>query len=151
MKVIFLDIDGVMVTGKVMHSFTGVFPDFSQTCVACLNDLTRRTGAKLVISSTWRWAHPKYLDLIQFLKDQGVEAEVVGMTPRVTAIGSLAESRGFEISSWLEDNPVDSFVILDDDDDMGELLDKLVKTEFDDGLLPPHVERAQEILDMRES
>jgi len=144
MNVIFLDIDGVMVTGRVMTSFHGVFPPFDRACVACLNNLIERTGARIVISSTWRWAHPKHIDLHAYLKEQGVKGEIEDMTPRETA---NSRGRGDDILAWLKSRKdIESFVILDDDDDMLELGGRLVQTKFNEGLTPVCVEEAVDIM-----
>ena len=56
-------------------------------------------------------------------------------------------SRGREIQLWLQQHPeVDSFVILDDDADMDNLIDRLVQTEIETGLTEQDADRAIELL-----
>lgn len=60
------------------------------------------------------------------------------------------ETRGAQIQSWLDDHPeVTHYVVLDDDADMGPVLDRLVKTTWEYGLLDEHVDRAAGMLGER--
>ena len=172
MKIVFLDIDGVICTqeeifhdpekkksgeikiedymrrvdGKWLHMFSPV-------AVAALNHITNTTGAKLVISSTWR---NKGVDRLKIhFKEQGVTGEIIGITPYVYNEEHKCKMRGGEIQVWLDKNPgVESFVILDDDSDMLHLLPRLVKTMWDDyektgepeGLVMKHAEQAIKML-----
>lgn len=145
MKIIFLDIDGVLLN----ISSRGIEP--CAYCVKNLNDIVKITGAKIVVSSTWRKGG---LEQIRFVLAQwGVTGEVIGITPvlsRVTERSGFTRGacRGDEIARWLEQNgPVDSFVILDDDGDMGELRSRLVTTSFYTGLTRLHAAQAIGILE----
>jgi hypothetical protein len=142
MKVIFLDIDGVLNSLRSAIRY-GNFDHFSREAVKALNILTDATGAKLVISSTWRIARKDYIDV---LRANGVMGEIIGATPNLShdqngvCVGVI---RGFEIKVWLEDHPdVEDFIILDDDNDMGELLNHLVQTNPDVGLTFDDAKRA---------
>ena len=53
MKIIFLDIDGVLNTISNWGS-RPIEKRFSPGCVAALNKITEHTGAKIVISSSWK-------------------------------------------------------------------------------------------------
>ncbi len=133
-KIIFLDADGVM-NGIRNWPLTGA-PRWwiDPKAVTRLNNLTKRSGAKLVISSTWR----RFWDVPSILKRAGVVAPVVGETPYLPG-----RERGIEIRAWLSQHPdVESYVILDDDSDMGELVDHLVLTDWDLGIQDKHVEMA---------
>jgi hypothetical protein len=114
-----------------------------------LNEITRATGAVIVVSSTWRICNEaEFARLIDYLKQEGVEAEIIGRTPRVpsrrTAEGH--EARGIEIQDWLDENPVDKFVILDDDSDMEHLMPYLVHTTWNDGISEENVAEAIALL-----
>ena len=56
MKVIFLDIDGVLNSEEYYESFPdGEFiPPIDPVCVERLKRIVDRTGAKLILSSSWR-------------------------------------------------------------------------------------------------
>ena len=148
MKMIFLDIDGVMnskrnalrlqaegVSDKLMRQF-------DPEAVQCLNRILNDTGAQIVISSTWRrlWS----LDSLRsHFKEQGVERpeRIVGETPTV-----FSGCRGREIELWLRDHDCDGFLILDDDSDMTPFMEKLVKTSFDNGLTATEANEVMERL-----
>jgi hypothetical protein len=145
MKVVFLDIDGVLVTyGSLRRSASGSHAKPDRGCVVALNSVLQRTGAKIVVSSTWRLAG--LASIRQTLNEWGVRGEVIGITPNLTRkLGAVFVStkRGDEISLWLASHPdVDRFVILDDDSDMNGLSDRLVKTNFTEGLTGEHAHRA---------
>lgn len=138
MKVIFLDIDGVLVT---MESFTryrrsGSNAQAHPDCVEQLNRILAHTGAAIVLSSTWRMFGRPYMD--RKFTEWKIQKPVTDFTPILqTKEGEIVVSqpRGHEIQSWLDGHPeVRQFVILDDESDMAHLLPALVKTDFNDGL-----------------
>jgi hypothetical protein len=139
-KIVFLDFDGVVNAFDEPESLRYL----SQTCVANLNTLLERSGASIVISSTWRIGH-RIVDMIQILVNAGFRfpERVIGITPR----GCQGQVRGDEIGLWLKDHPeVKEFVILDDDSDMGPFMDRLVRSDSDIGLTDLDVEKALKIL-----
>lgn len=148
MKVIFLDIDGVMTSFASLERFRSA-KNFDPISVTNLNKLTDKSGAVIVISSTWRLLN-KFQWIASWMKKEGVTGSVVGLTPDFRDQASELEKRrrGAEIQAWLDTHPdVTSFVILDDDRDMGPLLPKLVHTSFETGLTQEHVDHALELLD----
>lgn len=107
-------------------------------------------GACIVVSSTWRKGGLEEMRTI--LRLLGVTGEVIGITPDMSVKSNSiwvnhARNRGAEIQAWLDANgnpgPI---VILDDDDDMGPLLDRLVRTDDHFGLLDEHIDRALALL-----
>lgn len=154
MKILFLDIDGVLNS----HDFwrrcreLGILPDdkVDPLAVERLNRLTDESGAKIVVSSTWRlpyvWNGQLGM-LVTRLQKVGIKGEIIGMIPD----HQKAYGRGGEIQSWMlqarqDGIDIESFVILDDDSDMEHLISYLVQTKFADGLQDIHVEAAIEIL-----
>lgn len=146
-KVIFLDIDGVLNSNNTFadnQEWRKFFCKFSNKSlkdeityhmididldkVFMLRDVCNLTGAKIVISSSWRrlWYYPLTEE-----KLVNLGLPIVGTTPYIKG------NRGEEIRRYLQNNKVDNFVILDDDifPDFYELENYLVKTSFyDDGL-----------------
>jgi hypothetical protein len=106
--IIFLDIDGVLV--HLTHNPSGrkLRKDFDPACVAVLNRLVKETGAKIVISSTWRHFDP--LDELRGkFTEAGFEGEIIGVTPMII-------NRGDEILKWIRDNNYTGrFIVIDDD------------------------------------
>lgn len=131
LKIIFLDIDGVMNPGFV-HDCLDMGPALRPEHVRVLNRIVAQSGARVVVSSAFRIGRS-----LKFLKkefaDAGFEGEIVGKTP------TLHTGRDMEIWTWLEANAADSYVILDDMVSMGTLSRKLVCT-YPDGLTEEHIE-----------
>lgn len=146
MRVIFLDVDGVLNCRNRWESLpqansrsigSKVDPD----AVIRLRAILEATGAKIVVSSTWR--HFFMRELTEFLHHHGVNRDlVVGQTPYCSS-----GHRGEEIQRWLTEHPeVNSFVILDDDSDVEPFEDRLVQTTWEYGLLDGHVPVAIDVL-----
>lgn len=127
-KIIFLDFDGVLNVIPTKHDDFGAI--FHVEFVLNLKEIIEETGAKIVISSSWRsdgleklrrmWEHRKY------------PGEIVDVTPSTVAAGKRYDipydlvKRGDEIRLWLENNKVNKFVIIDDDNDICEYRDNFV-------------------------
>lgn len=159
LKLIFLDIDGVM--NAIEDNPDSIFPDNpSKYHMKFLNRIIKETGAHVVISSCWRH-HFNTLSMWRFLDALGFEGKVVGSTQTLDHPDSI---RGEEIQAWLDgykrkptwdvhyssvinyDEPINSFVIIDDDRDMGNLIDKLVHCDSHLGLGEAETVKAIEIL-----
>ena len=135
MKIIFLDIDGVLnyetCWGRPENENTQDVWD--EDCVSELNRIVEETGAKIVVSSTWRLYDDAYAIIIEKMGIK--EGSIIGKTkdylPIIKAGGTC---RGDEIQDWLDttNDVIENFVILDDDDDMGELVPYLIQTDFRD-------------------
>ena len=146
MKIIFLDIDGVLNNMGWIYTH----PDredgahLSPSHVERLTRLVAETGAKVVVSSTWRILH-KRRKLQALLEAKGFVGEVIGRTSR-----NHSGVRGLQILEWLNLHPeVTRWVVLDDEvSDLHDLpWGHVVKTEFALGLLDIHVEQAINILE----
>lgn len=144
MNVIFLDIDGVLNSTNYMIECNGTFDypenQMDKNAIKRLNKITGITGAKIVVSSTWRLHFiNKPLDRLQIcMRSYGITGEIVGMTNNEHG---GPDRRGKQIQDWINEHPeLDKFVIIDDDSDMGHLLPHLIKTSTADGLLDKHVD-----------
>lgn len=132
MKVIFLDIDGVLNSDEYIEktqrlNIEGIEKDVDKEKIKLLKKAIAETGAKIVLSSSWRYTkNGGYLK--QLLGEYGIFTD---STPFVN------HERGKEIKQWLTKHPeIDDFVILDDEifdsyDD--ELMKKLVKISNENG------------------
>lgn len=144
MKLIFLDIDGVLNHGlyfekqsKENINWDAMTKEewrikrfFDPESIDILNEITDKTNAKIVISSSWRNSFEKVSEMISFFQKVGITGEVIDRTGtlRFTGIKDYDYSvpRGCEIKAWLEMNKgiLNSkiskvkYVILDDDSDM---------------------------------
>lgn len=120
MKVIFLDFDGVLnVIPQGHDEFGGIFhPEF----VDNLKRIIDETGAKLIISSSWR--HSGLERMKRMWEFRGYPGEIIGITPDLWRRVKDEEyherlQRGDEIQVILDLKPeIENYVILDDDSDM---------------------------------
>lgn len=152
-KLIFLDIDGVLDTYKSRYALDPVLMER-------LGVLLERTGAKIVISSSWR--SNDVASTVEFVTDPDNPSVnghpfpysdmIVGVTPILFTVkdGDIDRpaTRGEEIDAYLKAHPCDKYVILDDCPEMLRYQwphQVLVNDEF--GLTDADVEKAIKILD----
>jgi hypothetical protein len=118
MKVIFLDIDGVLNSIRSGIGLTGFEGDDKQhgldpTSVGLLKELCRISGAVIVISSTWRKGRTYDWFIEMFKNFDWIDAPVIDVTPVVSD-----GFRGEEVKRWLYAHPeVTDHIILDDSRD----------------------------------
>jgi hypothetical protein len=150
-RIIFLDIDGVLNSGKSLHEQRRLDPDsrdwadmLDVDAVRLLNELILATGAKIVVSSTWRYAL-SLDELRDVLGRKGCVGEIVDVTPDRPSV--MGRCRGDQIAEWLGCHFVGSWVILDDNSDMGCLSHRLVQTSFATGLRRRHIDAARRLLE----
>jgi hypothetical protein len=146
MKVVFLDIDGVLATSCSTEEGWNVTFDqqtsygLDRICVGYLNELVE-LDVKFVLSSTWRIIHSLSWNE-GFLKLHGFRGALLSKTPH-----DHQARRGKEIEKWLNNHPeVTHFAILDDDDDMEPFMHKLVRTTMKTGLGPSHIREIKKLL-----
>jgi hypothetical protein len=152
MKVIFLDIDGVLVKNRLNGEPILTNPDsdhnngmFDKKAVDNFNRLLSETGASIVVSSSWRLGRSKS-ELSFILKLAGVHnPPVIGATPFIWDHQIGRSNRGKEILEWLAKNPyVEDFIVIDDCDFQeleGIPLNRYIKTTMDEGFGPDHTFR----------
>lgn len=138
-KVIFLDYDGVInkidPEGKY-HTPTLMVGDIMTMAdpelVYTLNLLVDRTGAEIVLSSSWRH-HPEWRES---LAASGVIKPLLDRTPRRLPEGMVDTMRGDQIAYWLSQHPeVEKYAIIDDDSDMLESQkENFFQTDVKEGL-----------------
>lgn len=136
-RVVFLDLDGVLAPIRRWDRYG----DLDTSCIRVLNDIVAQSGAEIVVSSTWRYGR-SVSELQETLRGEGFTGRVVDKTPTSVAGSDRAE----EIAAWLNEHPVDGYVIIDDHADMGELRPRLLQTHPAHGLQPDDVPRAVAIL-----
>lgn len=139
MKVLFLDIDGVLINERYASRNTA-----DPKCVRELNRITDVTGAKIVVSSSWRhYGLPK---IALILRQWGVTGDIIGITPTMKD-----RERRWEIMTWLDRSDYDwsnsMFVVIDDERDAIPAGDFGVRTTFERGLGRQGADRAIAILE----
>ena len=110
MKVIFLDIDGVLTTDRTQYKSA------DPECMARLNTLVETTGAKVVLTSTRRFDK----GIRELLRSWGARFEIWGFTQskEEQEYGFLLSGKKIEeIYDWVihSKEPVTQFVIIDDE------------------------------------
>lgn len=147
MRVLFLDIDGVVNTFQMYKDLPfnipanelkfveGYYVDIcspsqkrvsNTQAVIILDKICHEFDLKIVLSSTWRLGH--YEETIEALRKAGLseDIEIIGKTGRYDS-----GRRGSEITRWLGEHPgIEDYIILDDDDfDLFEHRNHLFKTD----------------------
>lgn len=149
MKIIFCDFDGVINSRQFFYKqkSSGILliqhesEMFDLAALERLNKILVETGARIVVSSTWRSKGVEKLkDLFVFCGFPLISERIVD----VTEISS--KSRGQQIQNWLKNKEINSYCILEDDPDSDMLEENLVQTKYETGLLDDHVARAIKIL-----
>jgi len=162
MKIIFLDIDGVL-NSQLFYTNRGNnegdskedyhLHQLDSESIIFLNSLIEETGAKVVLSSTWRMGNTMpYMQSL--LEKKGFIGEIIAYTPILHYEGAL---RGNEIYLWIQQHTemlgvstgsdFKEYVIFDDDSDM--LLwqrNNFIQIDPYAGLSPNHCYRAKYIL-----
>lgn len=160
MKIIFLDIDGVLITQNDIAEAKRMGWRYqwpSAYRVRQLNRIHEMTQARIVVSSAWRFRSEFPHEFMgATLRSWEIRARLFALTPsevRESIRVRYPNLRAAEIAEWLAyadtslPVSVDSFVILDDGSDMGDLSDRLVKCDFETGLTEELADKAIEMLE----
>ena len=136
MKLIFLDIDGVLNN----HPCWPKGPELHRPQCDLLQQIIERTGAKIVLTSSWRnWLADGSMTLVGFsrlLQTHGVTgAEVVGYL-RVGPVDAGDRTKAIREYLWGKGA---KFIVLDD---LPLAIETLVRTDGHAGLTAEHVEQA---------
>jgi len=149
MKIIFLDIDGVLNSHRTVkaygrYGFLGFKDEYylDPVAVKMIEHLCQTLDVKVVISSSWRLG-AKLEEFKQLFDHYQVKIPVIGFTP------SFHDGvRGDEIQFYLDENKdVTHYVILDDDSDMlDSQKEHFVHVDRADGLSSQNLEDCVRIL-----
>lgn len=121
MKIIFLDFDGTMDTARYelilritgQPSIDAYGTVFDPECVWNLKQIIDKTGAKIVVSSSWK-SILSFEELLDMWGKRGLPGEVIDTTPYTLE----CRNRGDEIDLWLMGRDEEcQYVILDDIDE----------------------------------
>lgn len=157
-KIIFLDFDGVLNSRLWFDKTKGnrEHDSLDEVAVGFLNTLIKKTGAKVVVSSTWRLGHTVD-ELQEILNRSGFEGEVIDKTVDMRK-GEDGDCilRGNEILQWIKSHPeivqvgywdYKNYVIFDDDSDMLYWQRyNFIQTDPYVGLTPNNIYKAEKIL-----
>ncbi len=169
MRILFLDVDGVLNSADWMrrrpkrptgledvaetpidHEIRSIDPD----AVAALDAIVAQSGARVVVSSSWRAMTP-LTRLNHALLYRGFTGILLGATPEADQIRRKGErlgvefasrpGRGAEIRAWLDLLPPglvgdDEYVVLDDEE-VAVPHGRLFQTDYTIGLTTDHVDQ----------
>ena len=155
MKVIFLDIDGVVNCSDTKERSPTKVIGVEQSKIALIKQIVDATGAKLILSSTWRigWfyeetgSHDRDIQDWHYLRDEFFKQGLwfFDYTPL-----DKNRHRGTEIQIWLDkwEDEVDAYAVIDDSMyDIWEMhKGHLVQTSYDHGIQQGAVDMAIKIL-----
>lgn len=120
MKLIFLDIDGVLNDWeRSWRDVPDYNPEIVPRCVRAFNRIVCTTGAQIILSSSWRYlitrGHFSLYGFRKLLSSHGVRGELIAHTREDDG----DEDRWKQIADWLRKPPakIDGYCILDDDPD----------------------------------
>lgn len=156
-KLIFLDIDGVLNSERYFKSRAFGFPGMiskrdklDPDAVKILSDVIACTGAKIIISSTWRLAYSKR-EIATLLRN--IAPFPPGTFGGVTPDHGVTGNRGDEIAHFLKRVSAFSYCIIDDMPTDGFTHEQrerhLVTTNYESGLLKSHVPKILNSLQVR--
>jgi len=121
-KIIFLDIDGVLcVFPEWQNSWVDNEKNlFSEPLIKNLKTILDATGAKIVISSSWRLHKKSLLYLYNQLEKCGIlRSYIVGQTDDLSKhirFSFYTELRWLEIKDYIDKNKIEKYIIIDDYD-----------------------------------
>jgi hypothetical protein len=158
-NVLFLDIDGVILPGRVLHSpanaaclvrakrdglglvETVLSLTFDADAIGYINDICRQTNARLVLSSDWRY-RVGFEATREKLYREGLDDR--HWHDHWDLPGIDGSSKGADIARWLPQHRPSRFVILDDDELAGGF--PQVRPDYETGLMEAHCRTAISIL-----
>lgn len=152
MKVIFLDVDGVLNNRHTRVTTSNGWCFVDDHLVARLKRLMNLSGARLVLSSTWRegWHQEdeskndiSFTELRDKFNQFGIEI--------FDRIGEMRMHRWQSIKEFFErprEDAIEHYVILDDWNDMGEFSNHLVLINSSTGLTEEDIQEALKILEI---
>lgn len=138
MKIIFLDIDGVITSPRTLSWF-----NFDIYAVNFLRWLCVEVDIKIVISSTWRLNHSK-----QFF--EAIFGNIIHDDWKTKSV-RMDRRRGLEIDEWLSrHSEVTRYLILDDDSDMLEnQIPSFIQTDSVNGMLSEQMEKIRDYFEVK--
>ena len=118
MKVIFFDIDGVLNSRWFIDKMWALTKEYrydpiDPDAMKKLNIIVEKTGAKLVICSTWRYSHTVE-ELQTIFEKHGFIGEIIDTTDV-----NSHNLRGNDINKWIcENHNVSKYCVIDDDNEI---------------------------------
>lgn len=145
MKIIFLDVDGVLNSQRFFNEREKKGNDLDENCIIILAKIVEGTNAQIVVSSTWRLHKNCFHTLRDRLRLHKIR--IIGNT-----ITDPNRERADEVNHWIKNHEdyIESFCIIDDDtfdwNKYGYQNNWVKPSFYENGLEEKHVEQAIKIL-----
>lgn len=164
MRIVFLDIDGVLnsySTKEKYNGFIGIDSALVKNLAEFINLSNQEEETNIVLSSSWRLGQDRNGDYIpdsyQYVVDKLAEFElsIFDDTPRLKWNNNFGDHRGREITAWFYQNRdinISGYVVLDDvcfkDFKKYEITPHLVQTSllYNGGFQEKYIKQALEII-----
>lgn len=142
-RFIFLDIDGVLNGHEWCHLGHRDVPSINPDCVRVFNVLIEKTGAQVIIHSTWRnkilEGHVTCKGFGWMLQSHGAICEVAGV---VRGAYEGAAERSIAIEQHASTHEITNWIAIDD---LPLAVSRQIRTDPSKGLRPYHVKKAEEL------
>jgi hypothetical protein len=130
-NIIFLDLDGVLICTMPMSREDDLDADgyslFKQEALDNFKELLEWDASLRIIISSSRRVGKTLEQMEEIFAFRGIKGKVVDMLP---VSFSVSQTRGEEIFRYLCDNPIEHFLILDDDYTVLDIDDEEMKNNF---------------------
>lgn len=143
MKILFLDVDGVLNSRRSVEVMNGSgnpndLTKLDPIAVGLIRKLCIDTNTDICLSSDWR--HGK--EFIPIIFGMKIGLPIISRTPE-----KLSATRGEEIAIWLRKNKVEKYSIVDDGNNfLPEQLPFFVQVDYYNGLSYENYVKLQELL-----
>ncbi|HET7503060.1 MAG TPA: HAD domain-containing protein [Kofleriaceae bacterium] len=148
MRVLFLDIDGVLNrTGFQPTETLGLRSWIEPELAARLCEVVKATEAQIVLASDWR-LNRELAELRDELRAAGIDVTLIGATPELEG-----QPRWREVEAWMVQHSLDrdAVVIIDDKYDMGPLNPRWVKVSPVRGLDDQAAQRIRQLFEVEQA
>lgn len=154
MKVIFLDIDGVLNNCKTSSKTPDGYIGIGNTLLKRLSNIVKATNARIVLSSTWKSEWDKNETLCtndgKYMVNKFRQLGLLIFDKIEDVDGSLC-MRGASIMKYLKSrNDIEDWVVIDDDEfdfaKYPDIMDRFVHTDNEKGLTDENVSQAISLL-----
>jgi hypothetical protein len=145
LKIIFLDIDGVLNSKtyyKMVDRTKKDWNRFNPLAVEMIKRLIEEFKSSIVISSTWRYA------FVKELKNELIKSGMVKYLHKDWKTPEAYPShRGEEINLWLDNHPeaIDYVIIDDDKNILEEQKNWFIRTDINEGMTEEHYYKVRQI------
>ena len=148
---ILLDFDGVMVTTptwRTVECLEDGFMAFNESCAGYLASVLAITQADIVLTTTHRIHYDNEV-WRQLLHNRGIVTNKVTKVNQAETFAELS-IRHLEVLQWVNANPNENYVIIDDDKSLRELSSAIksrwIETDFYAGFTGVGMEQALDVL-----